>query len=493
MYHPGGNSDIFFREAMKQFSPDIYETLHGKTRKCGGLNAAYEALGKFGARPIRRPKLGKLGNAALKYAVAKVTENFKLDSKPTPITLAKAVNELPTDSSAGISFPGRKKGEAKVDIYTAAKRLRHVVKQQARNLGCGSFDARKLKLPFSMISKRSHLSSRDKPKFRLVWNFPAEIITIEQAFAWPLYQCYKQRGLLGGPLMLPSKGTPLARDMYTFLNSVKGDEAIFGLDISSFDTSVHPFLIKQAFKILSENLGWWEKPTPRQKNVREIMWKLIEYYFINTPVLMPDGRAFRKAMGVPSGSAFTQLIDSIVNSIYVYFTAYLQRADVRELRVLGDDSVFFSKSFDVQKAANHLLLYFGVRVNLQKSESSNNPSEVKVLGYHWCAVGPLRSTRDWFLAAMYPEGFCRTPSETFSRLVGIMLAGGYRDDPFMRFVRFFQTGYLIRPVLPVDKNMAKYLSSVLGLEVATTFSTHAIGDLLNNVVVYPMIFTRPPT
>lgn len=62
-------------------------------------------------------------------------------------------------------------------------------------------------------------------------------------------------------------------------------------------------------------------------------------HFINRPVVTPDDRMWLKRVGVPSGSYYTQLVDSIANLIATYYareTATLLRlALCPELPVSG--------------------------------------------------------------------------------------------------------------------------------------------------------------
>lgn len=82
---------------------------------------------------------------------------------------------------------------------------------------------------------------------------------------------------------------------------------MFAADLKSFDSSVHEWLIRQAFNTLRTHF-----PNMNQEDT-EIWNKLIDE-FINTKFIMPDGAIYQKDGGIPSGSFFTQLIGSIISA-----------------------------------------------------------------------------------------------------------------------------------------------------------------------------------
>ena len=76
------------------------------------------------------------------------------------------------------------------------------------------------------------------------------------------------------------------------------------------------------------------------KSADETVWDLISDYFINTPVVLPNGIFMKMKGSLPSGSYFTQLIYSVVNyvtSVYVQLKVFRKWYPKN---VLGDDSIF---------------------------------------------------------------------------------------------------------------------------------------------------------
>ena len=134
----------------------------------------------------------------------------------------------------------------------------------------------------------------------------------------------------------------------------------YGLDYSKFDSSISSTLIRYSFDILKT---WFEY-------IDQNEWSIIVNYFCSTPIVMPNGNLYAgKRHGVPSGSYFTQLIDSVVNVILIGALSSRFQLDIyhRELFVLGDDSIFATRQkLDLQKVAEFLMTY-GIKLNIEKS------------------------------------------------------------------------------------------------------------------------------
>ncbi len=83
-----------------------------------------------------------------------------------------------------------------------------------------------------------------------------------------------------------------------------------GIDFSTSDASVQNWLIDHGFKVLRKNIQF---PDPMAERTFWYSWE----FFKNTPVVMPDRNMWLVRGGVPSGSHFTLMIDSIVNHVMI--------------------------------------------------------------------------------------------------------------------------------------------------------------------------------
>lgn len=240
-------------------------------------------------------------------------------------------------------------------------------------------------------------------KTRLVWMYPLEMTMLEAKFARPLIEVFKE---LRTPMPYALRRHEIGARLEF---SLHGRNRV-ALDFSKFDSSVPRELIRVAFRILST---WFHELEDFDKEA----WKVIQNYFINTPIVMIDGNLYTgKNHGVPSGSYFTQLVDSIVN--YIIITAAMLKFNMhpheKRIHVLGDDSVFAT---DVDVNMNELKSYFqtkGFKLNVEKSEVVSETSPIHFIGFDWTKGVPYRDKEKALLSLTQPENW-RKREEEFTR------------------------------------------------------------------------------
>ena len=113
----------------------------------------------------------------------------------------------------------------------------------------------------------------------------------------------------------------------------------------------------------------------RQCEKEKIAWRslsLIQKYFVYTPIGFPGGRKGTISRVVPSGTAFTQFIDSIVNCIYISLCSENQARRIMDLNVvLGENSRLTAFHFDLQ-ACNDLEI-LGAKAHPEKCTIVREP------------------------------------------------------------------------------------------------------------------------
>nr|UDL14334.1 MAG: RNA-dependent RNA polymerase [Gammapartitivirus sp.] len=436
VYSPPGNTDPFVRETLKLYDRQMYDNIYGFTRRPAGLEGMYKSLNKFGESRSEFSDLSPWQRECMKKAIGSARKAFALPVKHEPLDWHEVGQHMKHDTSAGVTFPGKKKGDVLTQIYTEGRWLGHRMKQG----GKGRFDPTKVRFPPCLATQRGSLSSRDDPKTRLAWIYPAEMLMVEGLYAPVMYRQFMS--LPDGPMLIGKSSQRLYTEWAT---ECKEGEKLYGMDFKSFDTKVPSWLIKVAFDILHSNVDWlnWRgKPTTKRSRQKwRNVWDGMVWYFINTPILMPDGRMFRKFRGVPSGSWFTQLVDSVVNNILVNYMAACQQVQVRKLKVLGDDSAFRSGSnFDFEVGASDAAAV-GMELSADKSEVTEDPTEFKLLGTTYRNGHAHRPKEEWFKLALYPENPVSDVGVSLSRLVGLWIGGAMWDHHFSYFMQYFQRSY----------------------------------------------------
>lgn len=240
-------------------------------------------------------------------------------------------------------------------------------------------------------------------KTRLVWGYPYSMTIIEGLVAYELNEVFK-----GGC-------TPMAFAMSTLTLGTKLQVAAYhkkycySLDFSQFDATVSAGLIHEAFKILRT---WYDLNSVEPisgVSVKEI-FSIIERFFIRTTIVMPDGHIYiGKDHGVPSGSYFTQMIDSIVNVIIcgAISSKFKLHVDKHDIFVLGDDLMFWSnRLMDLNTISKYIRDVYQMKVHGdEKSHIYRYDETIHYLGRDWTNGLPSLSQDEILKRMIYPETF----------------------------------------------------------------------------------------
>ena len=244
-------------------------------------------------------------------------------------------------------------------------------------------------------------------KTRLVWGYPYSMTILEGMVAKPLLSKFK-----GGttPMAFAMTNKTMGMKMLAASNANK---YWYSLDASQFDASIQAYCIHKAFQIIRT---WFDLEAKCYEEVTcgELI-DIVEDYFIHTPIVMPTGERevqgqgilhLGKRHGVPSGSYFTQLVDSIVNVIVLgaLCSKFGFTVDERAVFVLGDDLLFFAnKHLDIREMARYASRTFAMIFNESKSTHGRADEPVEFLGRSWCKGLPNRDTTKAVKKMLWPE------------------------------------------------------------------------------------------
>jgi hypothetical protein len=240
-------------------------------------------------------------------------------------------------------------------------------------------------------------------KTRLVWGYPYSMTAIEGLLAYPLITNYK-RGFspMAFAITTGNLGTKLRVASYH-------REWAYSIAMSQVDATISSKLIHQAFSILQTWFNLSEVEPHSGLTTKEV-FSLVEKYFITTPIVMPDGNIYcGKSHGVPSGSYFTQMVDSIVNVIIAGAISqhFSLSVDKSEIFVLGDDLLMWSnRRVDLNAIASFANRVFGVKVHgEEKSRIFHYDEPIHFLGREWTNGIPDLSIDEILKRMIYPEKF----------------------------------------------------------------------------------------
>ncbi|AZT88600.1 RNA-dependent RNA polymerase [Penicillium aurantiogriseum partitivirus 1-cp] len=366
---------------------------------------------------------GRSFDGAYLAILKKTLDELKPAEPIIPLTLGAAEKHPRMPSSTSPGFPWTTKGyRTKRDVFED-KSATGMIHRAWDSIGRGIA----WRLPDCLGFHRTVASVKEKSKIRPVWGFPTDVIVEEARYFFPLWEELKlinnERDTFYGTGMetMLSGHQHLARNFDT--PSVK---YVLNSDLSRFDAHVPSWVIRDVFSHIS---SWFDFSRVRDSegkiwncNTQQTCrrWKAMVSYFINTKVRMPSGLRFQKSQGVPSGSMFTNLIDTCVNA--VQFRTALYHA-YGELPIkdyyYGDDSCIFLREIpDLEAIAKVLLRQFGAELNVDKTILSDNPDNIHWLGYYYRSTGPRRSLDFIIASSLYPDREIESPLDSAARLLG---------------------------------------------------------------------------
>lgn len=341
-------------------------------------------------------------------AFQSVREQFVPETKLIPLTTGAVttLEDVPRDKSPGLPWT-RLGFKNKGDVMRDDKAL-NKMRSEWHAIGEGRF----MNLPKTQVFVRSQISRRDEDdKIRATWGYPLTVFLEEARYVYPYLDNLKKRTKdypLGYGVEMINGGMGYIDEMYSRCG---GDKRACMLDWKRFDKKIPAWLIRDVFLILKESFVD-DKVIDAEGNVWEVnpvltrrRWIRMVNYFINTPFNMPDGRSFKKNGGVPSGSGWTNIIDSIVNAIVTRYCCYHISGSFPPYDIfLGDDSFLMVEGdFDLEKFASVADEAFGFTLNLKKSYTTTTRSNCQFLGFYNYHGQPFRNM-DFILASfIYPE------------------------------------------------------------------------------------------
>lgn len=374
--------------------PPVYDVLLGSILKQQGFDCGYkpaslvklsqtfEALENFS--PEHDTRIDS-ADSSIRAGLAMAWKCFAKgkDMEPIrPLSLIDSQYYLKGEKSAGLTMLHRTKAEA---MEYAIGRAGQILEGKKSPNPCLA--------GIRSQAKEPEPGKEYVGKTRLVWAYPAEMTLIEAKFAVPIYQIMKKRRT---PMMFAKSKAEVGALIDSFVKNT-GD-CVYGLDYSKFDSTIPSYMIRFAFKVIKT---WFVFDSEEDEKA----WETVVKYFLHTPIVMSDGNLYKgKKHGVPSGSYFTQLVDSIVNVALIGALSdhFGLKISHRNFFVLGDDVILSTyKGLPLTKIAEYLKNTFGIVLHPHKCEVG----EAHFLGADWKVVTPTRLLQELVDKGFWPERY----------------------------------------------------------------------------------------
>jgi len=260
-----------------------------------------------------------------------------------PISLDRAYQMSPKSTNWGLPF------------FKRGKEFGHLYVQEAQDF----LNNRKIIKYPCVLGWRGQPSGTDIPKQRVVWMYPHSIVLLELMFLRPLLEELRMTPEFAAWNQLHIVDSVVSR-IIRF--GVELNQPIIGIDFSAYDASLHPELVKASYDCLR---AWVQS---------DYHWLLdiLQDYLITSDLLTPDTLFTHRNGGMPSGSGFTNLTDSMCQIIAFHYTA--ERLNVPEhlrmFTVCGDDGVWLLPGL-TPRISNELSAELGLTSHPDKQSFGN--------------------------------------------------------------------------------------------------------------------------
>jgi len=238
-------------------------------------------------------------------------------------------------------------------------------------------------------------------------------------------------------------------------------EQFVTIDWSSFDSSVQPYEIELAFSLIRSMLIF---PDLESRLVFEYTAAL----FCERKLASPDGRLFMRKGGIPSGSYYTHLIDSVINWIRIKYLFKLHKIQIASIHTHGDDALVVpvGRIYDFDSLVDKGL-ELGWIIKKEKSRLCCERYLIEFLGRYSHGRENARDTMKTLRLLLYPEYPVVNPRISLARIKSIDEDSGYRVPYLPNLVCAMHSRYgSDTPELPIHFrrfNLTELFTTPLGI------------------------------
>nr|QJW70311.1 RNA-dependent RNA polymerase [Erysiphe necator associated partitivirus 11] len=420
----------------------------------------------------------------------KTIDELRPAERIIPLTLGAAAKhpDMPTTTSPG--FPWIHQGfKTKGEVLTDRAANGHIHRAWDM-IGKGI----SWSLPDCLAYQRVIASEQTRTKVRPVWGYPVDVVLEEARFFLPLLAVLKD--LVNDKDSFYGLGMETARSGHEHLArcfASAGIQLSLSGDFQNFDARVPAWNIRDIFSHVSD---WFDfsKVIDSEGKIWNVntdqtcrRWKAMVSYFINTKVRSPTGLRVQKSHGIPSGSMWTNFLDTCVNAVQMRTALYRTTGALpAKDYYYGDDSQVFlvNKHISLDAVAMELDLTFNAILSVDKTILTDNPDNIHWLGYYYRPGGPRRSMEFILASTFYPERQVATATESCARMLGQLYSC---MDPHAS-VRFYDAIRWLMQKYSIDKTT---LDAYVSDKPAKAFKYLSTLGLDMSDITLPDVFTDP--
>ena len=267
-----------------------------------------------------------------------------------PYHFNDVLDNLRQNTSPGIYY--RKLGfKTKAEVI---EKRSNALRYQVHRLKSSTYSLRPLS--YVCVVDSTIVPSTGVVKNRVAWVYPIIMVAIENMF----FEGFR-RTIKGNVNWVPTPENA---------HSTFCGPASRSYDFANFDSSIPRWLIEEAFDMIKAlfDFGLYAPDAngrvgkPYASSSLERLFDRMVEYFIETPFTTPSGEVLSKRHGVPSGSMFTNLIDTIISRMLL---TYLHGSSC-SIKTYGDDC-HVNCNCNMQDAiAQEACRLFGFKLKIEK-------------------------------------------------------------------------------------------------------------------------------
>lgn len=366
-------------------------------------------------------------------AAVRVFENCKFPkTKFTPKSVQHAAdNQINKSSSA--SFPTyRRKGEV----------IQYLI-DEATNVFKGFGN------PWTFpITRGFRLQIRQSPtselnlKIRVMYPYPGVIILIEDTFIIPFVEHFISTDTF---YVIGRSGREIGKLLNKCFNH-KDIKRITSSDISAFDQNALNDNIIMAFWILRQQMSLTSQE-------HKIFCSICLYFCCSYAISKSKNskaRIFVKYKGVPSGSGFTNMIDSLINAIAFEYTVPGILYTGRVL-ICGDDNIFDSTNIVFEYYCEIFKNVFNWTIDVNKTKHFKDFRKLHFLGFDWINLERIQNPKLLINQCLWHTTFFKeldVYERELARASSVLLNAKNGSNIFKRVfpdvIRHLKSGYDVR-------------------------------------------------